>query len=200
MSSPYDSKSNPRLVELERPSAHHESPIFPSHLLRTGDIAALLELSDTSKASKAKSGKSFDEMHRNEGVIYRVTDTRIILAIQQKDGEKDNAMEFPQRLMLVKLANDAVFDRKEKTLIELRKRVVPADSSDETLRPDPLTSVLLGIGDPTYAPATESFKLYDANLNDSQRRAVEFCLSANEIALVHGPPGTVSCRSTILHR
>jgi len=33
-------------------------------------------------------------------------------------------------------------------------------------------------------------KFFNKNLNDSQIDAIEFCLQSNELALIHGPPGT----------
>lgn len=38
-------------------------------------------------------------------------------------------------------------------------------------------------------PAEAPIEWFDTTLNDSQRRAVEFTLRANEVACIHGPPG-----------
>ncbi|KAJ1977318.1 hypothetical protein H4R35_002349 [Dimargaris xerosporica] len=42
----------------------------------------------------------------------------------------------------------------------------------------------------TLLPLAEPAAWHDDTLNDSQRAAVRFALAANDVALVHGPPGT----------
>ncbi|CAE6428013.1 unnamed protein product [Rhizoctonia solani] len=41
-----------------------------------------------------------------------------------------------------------------------------------------------------YTPVSANLTFMDANLNDSQKEAVQFALDSPEIALIHGPPGT----------
>jgi hypothetical protein len=52
-----------------------------------------------------------------------------------------------------------------------------------------LRRVLLGEAAPSFGPAPDLTPLDEA-LNDSQRDAVRFALSAADLALIHGPPGT----------
>ncbi|MFO0876565.1 MAG: AAA domain-containing protein [Gemmataceae bacterium] len=52
-----------------------------------------------------------------------------------------------------------------------------------------LRSVLLGERSAEFA-ASQPFDILDENLNDSQREAVAFALTARDVALLHGPPGT----------
>ncbi len=52
-----------------------------------------------------------------------------------------------------------------------------------------LRDVLMGLRAPTFGQV-ESVTLLDKNLNESQRQAVCFALSAGEVAVIHGPPGT----------
>ncbi len=52
-----------------------------------------------------------------------------------------------------------------------------------------LRDVLLGKQPPTFLPLENALPL-DAKLNESQREAVRFALSARELAILHGPPGT----------
>ena len=52
-----------------------------------------------------------------------------------------------------------------------------------------LRGVLLGETAPTFGPLPD-FTPLDSALNDSQREAVRFALSAADVAAVHGPPGT----------
>ncbi|CEH11954.1 DNA helicase [Ceraceosorus bombacis] len=65
----------------------------------------------------------------------------------------------------------------------------------------PLINVLLGLEQPSFMPVEQYEKerllgkhLYDQGLNESQRAALDFCLRAKEVALVHGPPGTGKTR------
>jgi superfamily I DNA and/or RNA helicase len=52
-----------------------------------------------------------------------------------------------------------------------------------------LRAVLLGEAAPSFAPPPDLAPL-DATLNDSQREAVRLALSARDLAVIHGPPGT----------
>jgi ATP-dependent RNA/DNA helicase IGHMBP2 len=52
-----------------------------------------------------------------------------------------------------------------------------------------LREVIFGMEVPTFN-RTENFYLLDASLNETQRLAVRFALTANDIAILHGPPGT----------
>jgi superfamily I DNA and/or RNA helicase len=52
-----------------------------------------------------------------------------------------------------------------------------------------LREVLLGEREPAYGPLKDEQPL-DATLDNSQRAAVSFALSAADVAVIHGPPGT----------
>jgi len=53
----------------------------------------------------------------------------------------------------------------------------------------PLANILLGRTKPSSLQQLPDIKFIDQTLNDSQKDAVRFSLSAHEIALIHGPPG-----------
>lgn len=55
-----------------------------------------------------------------------------------------------------------------------------------------LINVLLGQSDISTPQKMSNIQFFDETLNDSQKEAVRFALSSNEIALVHGPPGVIS--------
>lgn len=55
-----------------------------------------------------------------------------------------------------------------------------------------LTNILLGRTKPSVVKELIDVKFFDKALNDSQKDAVRFSLSAPEVALIHGPPG-VQC-------
>ena len=58
-----------------------------------------------------------------------------------------------------------------------------------------LIRILFGLDSPTPAPLDQSSSLgkeidfIDPTLNESQKDAIKFALGAQEIALIHGPPG-----------
>lgn len=139
------------LVELERPAAYHASQLFPPHTLRPGDLALIednnsaLSGPGTSARSSgggkgAKQGSGANAGSGSvQGVVYRVSDTRIILAVggKRSRGRKSNGLEagtkeaghgrdartgatqnvstdeleLPERVRVVKVANDATYDR-----------------------------------------------------------------------------------------
>jgi DNA polymerase alpha-associated DNA helicase A len=55
-----------------------------------------------------------------------------------------------------------------------------------------LARILLGQTAPSTVPDSLDITFFDDSLNDSQKDAVRFSLSAPEIALIHGPPGVTS--------
>ena len=52
-----------------------------------------------------------------------------------------------------------------------------------------LREIMMGEREPTFLPALPEVK-FRAALNESQQEAVRFALSANDLAVIHGPPGT----------
>ena len=44
-------------------------------------------------------------------------------------------------------------------------------------------------GKPSLSSAEMDLTFFDASLNDSQKDAIRFALAAQEVALIHGPPG-----------
>ncbi|KAI9138556.1 P-loop containing nucleoside triphosphate hydrolase protein [Paraphysoderma sedebokerense] len=88
----------------------------------------------------------------------------------------------PHILYRVKLANEITYKRLTEALNALLAHF--------TKSPTSLTRVLFGLQDPSYESSIPKIDFYNPNLNDSQKDAVKFALSAREIALIHGPPGT----------
>ncbi|KAJ3973634.1 AAA domain-containing protein [Lentinula raphanica] len=166
------------LVELERPSAYHTNPIFPPHSLRTGDIARI-EPNATPKSKKPSSTDIKDAAV--EGVIYKVSDTRIVLAV---DSEHD--LNLPERCRLVKLANSVTYDRMDHAIEHLEKTIKGEPNTVLT----PLIKVLMGIIPPSPKHDMGDIPFFDQTLNASQKEAVKFCLESPEVACIHGPPGT----------
>ncbi|KAF7329748.1 AAA domain-containing protein [Mycena kentingensis (nom. inval.)] len=181
------------LVELERPSAYHTSPVFPPHTLRPGDLARI-EANVTATAKKgASKANASDKGAEVEGVVYRVSDTRIVVAVDGSDSAgATEDLDLPERVRVVKLANSVTYDRMDKTMDQLEKIVL--GQSDEKFAPEKLrlVQVLLAMSPRTadIANPLPNLAFFDSTLNSSQQDAVRFALTAPEVACIHGPPGT----------
>lgn len=84
------------------------------------------------------------------------------------------------------MANPTTFVRQEFFLRRALRKLEAAEPLS------PLLSVLLGQQKPTVQKRSDAAPLHliDENLNDSQKEAVDFALSSQEVALIWGPPGT----------
>ena len=76
----------------------------------------------------------------------------------------------------------------EMSRLRQRQALDRARSADKE-RLAELRAVLLGERDPEFAPVTD-YVPYDSGLNASQREAVRLALTARDVAMIHGPPGT----------
>ncbi|KAA1474386.1 P-loop containing nucleoside triphosphate hydrolase protein [Dentipellis sp. KUC8613] len=186
------------LVELERPTAYHTSPIFPPHTLRPGDLARIEEnVSSTGAPRKsAKKGKTGSEGKSNqgaEGVVYKVSDTRIVIAVEPSESSSED-LDLPERCRVLKLANSVTYDRMEKTLDQLERATVSASQSNgdakSSIEQTPVMRVLLGMSEPSKPIPVKDLSFFDPSLNPSQKEAIKFCLESPEVACIHGPPGT----------
>ncbi|KAG2108483.1 AAA domain-containing protein [Suillus discolor] len=186
------------LVELERPTAFHTSQLFPPHNFRPGDLARIEEnvSSNTTAKKSAKSKKApsagAESPHTAEGVVYKVSDTRIVIAVDSSDSRSDD-LDLPERCRVLKLANSVTYDRMDKALSQLEKTCIPSsrqssDKGDYELTP--LIRVLLGMSPPSEKIPIAELKFFDESLNPSQQQAVKFSLESQEVACIHGPPGT----------
>jgi DNA polymerase alpha-associated DNA helicase A len=86
----------------------------------------------------------------------------------------------------VKLANDVTYKRMNFTMNKLQKM-----SDSET---SPFLRVMFGQS--SVAPVSQSdidelkIDWFSDSLNDSQKDAIKFAMAAQDVALIHGPPGT----------
>ncbi|KAG8879722.1 hypothetical protein FRB99_004849, partial [Tulasnella sp. 403] len=126
-----------------------------------------------------------------------VTDSRVILAVDQnRDGAGSDEIEIPERCRLVKLANSVTYDRMDKAMDQLERvlQVSPPESEPQNNREGvsvtPLVEVLMGKRQPSAPGPVQDLQFLDPSLNPSQQDAVRFALEAQEVALIHGPPGT----------
>jgi superfamily I DNA and/or RNA helicase len=134
------------------------------HQLRFGMTAALFSNHDP-------------KADRIEGTISYISGNRLKLALRTED--------LPDWTRNGKLGVDAVFDENSYQEMEAALKAAPvaADKKEEGA----LIKILTGEKKPTFHPGNQ----YANNrLNETQQAAVRKILSANELAIVHGPPGT----------
>lgn len=96
--------------------------------------------------------------------------------------------ELPDWCSDGKLGIDLLFDNNSYN--EMQNALKQASALIETGKPDHanLVSILKGSSKPGFKPSAELFN--NPKLNTVQQLAVNKILSANELAIVHGPPGT----------
>lgn len=147
-------------IELERTT--HQDIL---HQLRFGMTAALFSNHDP-------------HQDRVEGTISHISGDRLKLSLRVD--------ELPDWTRRGKLGVDAVFDENAYTEMEAALRLAPTVAADK--KQGHLARVLLGEVPASFEPLTHTIAL--PLLNESQQQAVERILRSNELAIVHGPPGT----------
>jgi superfamily I DNA and/or RNA helicase len=111
------------------------------------------------------------------GVICERTDRSLQVAFTEPPDQGDEP-----RTYRVTLSADEVARQRQRAALE-RART----ASGERLAD--LRDVLLGKRPPAFGPETPYLPL-DSALNPSQQEAVRFALAAQDVAILHGPPGT----------
>jgi superfamily I DNA and/or RNA helicase len=147
-------------VEVERTT--HQDLL---HQFRFGMTAALFSNHDPKE-------------DRLEGTVTHISGNRLKISLRVD--------ELPDWSRNGKLGIDAVFDENSYAEMEAALKLAPAvaEKKDEGL----LIQILTGTKKPTFY--TEAAHVTNTKLNTSQQAAVEKILAANELAIVHGPPGT----------
>ncbi|MGB8194443.1 MAG: AAA domain-containing protein [Chitinophagaceae bacterium] len=148
------------VVEVERTT--HQDII---HQLRFGMTAALFSNHDA-------------KADRVEGIISFISGNRLKITLRTD--------ELPDWSRDGKLGIDVVFD--EVSYEEMEKAMKIAPVLSEKREEGRLIRILTGAQQPTFNSNTPLFS--HPTLNASQKEAVTKILSANELAIVHGPPGT----------
>ncbi|KAG8216052.1 DNA helicase [Butyriboletus roseoflavus] len=176
-----------------------------------GDLARIEETVSTTQRKTGSKGKKAQFTASDtkssaapEGVVYKVTDTRIVIAVDPPESS-DADLDLPDRCRVVKLANSITYDRMDKAIDHLEKIAIlstakgnlprdklgifqPNDSTNYELTP--LVRVLLKMSPPSKPSKLGDISFFDEFLNPSQKAAVQFALEAVEVACIHGPPGT----------
>lgn len=155
-------------VEVER-TTHHDI----IHQLRFGMSAALFSNHDSKN-------------DRVEGTISYISQNRLKISLRTD--------ELPEWSRNGKLGIDAVFDKNSYDEMENVLKLAPAIA--EKKEEGQLIKILTGEKKPTFNTATSPVVIN--GLNEMQQAAVTKILEANEVAIVHGPPGTGKT-TTLVH-
>ncbi|KAK4659423.1 hypothetical protein QC762_110050 [Podospora pseudocomata] len=174
------------VVEVGPDGAFSCSGDLPEHGIRSGDIVLLAE-------QPAASGKKREvkELERKgvKGVVTRVGRQGLGVAVEE-DGEGE-VVGGDRRVWIVKLADEVTWKRMNGTMEKMAKMAEGEYSY--------FMRVLFGLTTPSPVPEDLSkdeevgegkIKWFDTSLNESQKDAIRFALKSQEIALIHGPPGT----------
>jgi len=168
-----------------------DSECFPP----TGDIVGLAPF------NVPISSFALDSQQRGRGgVVYRVTERSITISFPRGADEEATLASFSAATHnLVRLANDITYKRFRRAMECLRLRATSREATSEN---DHLGPVLFGFAEPRFVGNfRERFQLvpFNSNLNEFQQEAIDFALSAIDLALIHGPPGTGKAASPINH-
>jgi ATP-dependent RNA/DNA helicase IGHMBP2 len=147
-------------VEIERTT--HQDIL---HLLRFGASAALFSNHDPKN-------------NRLDGIIAYQSGDRLKLTLRTD--------EIPEWSRDGKLGIDLLFD--EYSYDEMQNALKLASTLNEKQSEGSLVKILTGEKSPGFNSVIQPFS--NPALNPSQQNAVEKILAANELAIVHGPPGT----------
>ena len=141
-------------------TTHHDI----QHQLRFGITAALFSNHDA-------------KADRLEGTISHISGNKLKLSLRTD--------ELPDWTRKGKLGIDAVFDENSYNEMEAALRAAASLEGKDSK----LVDILTGKQKPTYDNHINT-KPVTNRLNEKQQEAVQKILQANELAIVHGPPGT----------
>lgn len=112
------------------------------------------------------------------GIVSERNDSTIHVVFEETPAEAD---EIP--LFRLDLAFDESTRKRERNALDRA-----ADAKQNRLAE--LRDLLLARQMPTFAPNLDDITFFNSRLNEAQRDAVRFALRADDIAVIHGPPGT----------
>ncbi|KAK5574736.1 hypothetical protein RB653_009989 [Dictyostelium firmibasis] len=162
---------------------------LPPHKFSNGDIVGI-------RPSKSKPGTN----HYYTGVVYKVDSRKIVIAYDDyEDSDPNNRPLLDEYFITVfaidKLANDVTYKKIRESLEKLKSNVNKRTGNSD----NGLVNILLNDGyQPSFNNSGGGFinkdkfeqSLVNKGLNQSQKDAISFSLSSNDIACIHGPPGT----------
>ncbi|KAJ5306009.1 hypothetical protein N7508_005024 [Penicillium antarcticum] len=184
-------------ITSEESRSSDGTPRFSAHGLRVGDVVRVNDVAAGGKKWNGKDGGKEKEKDGKgekggpEGVVTRTSERAVWIAFGQQGGggrskEEDEAVEelWGKKLWAIKLANDVTYRRMRQTM----EKIVKMTDSDYSH----FMRVAFGQTTPLRPDeeAAGPVEFIDPTLNDSQKDAIRFALASQDIALIHGPPGT----------
>ena len=168
--------------------------MLPANKFGVGDIV-LLEIPNTGTKSKQEDDDSASKLkinstktEKNEGIVSKISDNEVVVAFNEWP---DDVLQSSNVFVLHLLANNITYNK----LIEGLNNLVKNYKSTS----NHLVDVIFGNADPTFQSQNvdqndnnQNFplKTFNSNLNQPQIAAISFALAANDISMIHGPPGT----------
>src|SRR5690242_1901336 len=147
---------------LNRPS--HGEEYSPFQALNQGDLIAL-SFNDNPAAGRIK------------GTLYDIDEFEITVAL-----DKPPEVTPKGRCQLDVLGSEATYKRMKKALASVQK----ADKKDVAR----LRDIFVGDEKAKSEALDKDLEFFNSGLNKYQKQAVEKAMAAQDVALVHGPPGT----------
>ena len=167
------------LVTLEKRASNESDKALPAHKFHPHDIVAC----------KPSKGDASSEVIL-QGIVYRVKESSITLVCENIDDDKD----LSQSVRIEKLSNDVTFTRLKTTLDRLAKVHSGGARASESWR---MVDCIFGSSLPAFSKTLSSggatasdLVFFSPTLDDSQKSAVSHALRAQDLVMVHGPPGT----------
>ncbi|NWF63320.1 MAG: AAA family ATPase [Chloroflexi bacterium] len=127
--------------------------------------------------SEERAGATSNEENAWRGIVSRVRKDSIQVAFNQM-----LEIESERPTFRIDRATDEISRARQRQALDTAKNAT--SSRLATLR-----DVLLGIQKPLFQKV-EPIQPFNKKLNTSQIQAIEFALSAEDVAIIHGPPGT----------
>lgn len=156
--------------------------------IKVGDIV-LVRPAKTKVNTKTKpkvkkvSEDSNGEQAECSGVVYKMSDTQITIALEESQDVIATAFYSYSKLYILKTTNVVTYNRMESTMRKLSEISSPIQ--------DKIIQYL--VNERPFIPNTNSFQniksFLNPNLNDSQKTAINFAIN-NDLTIIHGPPGT----------
>jgi superfamily I DNA and/or RNA helicase len=150
------------LVKVNRPKEHQES-----HGFQSGKLVSLF----------VNTGQKGEEEQAINGVVNQVKGQEMLITI--------NADKVPEWINDGKAGVQLLFDENSYLEMERAMRLMIEGTHERTVS---LRNILLGDGVARFDETSHPYRV--SRLNDSQNAALQKVLSANDLAIVHGPPGT----------
>lgn len=132
---------------------------------------------------KKVSEDSNGEQAECSGVVYKMSDTQITIALEESQDVIATTFYSYSKLYILKTTNVVTYNRMESTMRKLSEISSPIQ--------DKIIQYL--VNERPFIPNTNSFQniksFLNPNLNDSQKTAINFAIN-NDLTIIHGPPGT----------